>query len=131
MGMTKTTRYELRYFRAVWTRETGWQLGAPTVETFESFQDMRRAAMFEHGLPVNPLRVEGSGRYDFQHDVWEWSPVAEESADEIIKVCADGFVITRVMVEAEIARTEAAAREPRAVSTMYVIGVNASSNMFA
>lgn len=58
------------------------------------------------------------------------SPVVAEC--EIMKVCVDGFVITRGMVNAEMARTAAARKSMiRSASPMMVIGLNASPNMFA
>ena len=55
------------------------------------------------------------------------SPASPEC--EIMKVCSDGFVITRGMVNTEISRTKKA-RENMRPAPMLVIGLNASSNMF-
>lgn len=52
---------------------------------------------------------------------------------EVIHVCADGFKITRAMVEQEIRETRAplARFANRVTFPPMVIGLNASSNMFA
>lgn len=58
------------------------------------------------------------------------TPVVAEC--EIMKIGDDGFIITRGMVNAEMARTARARKSmARSASPMLVIGLNASSNMFA
>jgi pantothenate kinase len=55
-----------------------------------------------------------------------------ERGAEVIQVCTDGFKITRAMVEQEIRRTKSSWRDAPISSGRgsWVIGVNASSNMF-
>lgn len=51
---------------------------------------------------------------------------------EVVQVCTDGYQITRGMVAEEIARTFQSAQRPAVLPPpMSIIGVNASSNMYA
>jgi hypothetical protein len=52
------------------------------------------------------------------------------SACAVVRVCVDGAVITQGMVDAEIARA-ASARLVPTLAPMSIIGVNASTNMYA
>ncbi len=79
-----------------------------------------------------------SGLVEFQGYVTEWAPVAPAVGDTgpdgtaVVMVCSDGYLITQAMVDAEIADQAAprttAGGQPAA---MWIVGINASSNMFA
>lgn len=46
----------------------------------------------------------------------------------IVKICEDGYVITQAMVDAQIRVTES--RPILTPEPVFIVGVNASSNMF-
>lgn len=96
---------------------------------------------------INPLDVYnmyGNRQQEFsylpdwaQAEVVEYCHVIAIVMDEfrgmeIVKVCADGYKITRAMVEQEIRETRA--RRPESFHGQrlpWIIGVNASVDMFA
>jgi hypothetical protein len=83
---------------------------------------------------INRENLGLSGYPAFKHMVYAIRPasrVGDTGTDgtPIVKICDDGYVITQGMVDAEVARIDAATLAP-ALPAMHIIGVNASTNMF-
>ena len=120
------TRYDFTDYR--------WVPDEPAVTTHATLAELHRE-LDAHGIPMRAWRGDS---YEWGGHTWTWEEVTEEpqvgdpgpDGTPIVKVCGGGYLITQAMVDAEIERTRAAVLTP-SPAPMLVLGVNASSNMFA